>query len=88
MSDKELYEALDGLFALDCGFSDSGIHDETLRANVIKHLKSLDEKQFGLTMSRFVRESMLTENKLQQGYSIEDVALFINWLSDYMEIDL
>lgn len=88
MTDRELFDALGGLFAYDMGCVDSGIKDELLRKQVIAHLKAMDEQAFRVTTSRYVRDEMLGEAALEQGYGIEDVARFIDWLSDRMDCDL
>lgn len=91
MTDEELSDALDGLFAYDNGFTDSGIHDEALRARVIERLRSLSFSagdEFRLTITRIVRELWMSEKALAQGYGIDDVAGFVKWLAARMEIDL
>lgn len=88
MSDDELKDALMGLFAYDTGSVDSGIHDEVLRERVIGLLHKMDEEEFRLKMSRFVRDWFLTEEALAQRYGIEDVKDFIEWLGDWMQYDV
>jgi hypothetical protein len=85
---EELSDALDGLHAYDSGCTDSGIHDEALRARVKAHLATLDDDKWRWTMSRIVRDLYLSEEALEQGYGLEDVAGCIKWLADRMEIDL
>ncbi len=104
MTEAELWDALDGLMAYDLGATDSGIHDEDLRARVKAELLRLDteaearararredgdhyaaEMGANLTLSRFVRERMLSDDALAQGYSIEDVKEFIDWLAIEMD---
>jgi len=86
MTDQELMDALSGLFAYDSGATDSGIHDEELRARVIEEIRS-DAGQFSLfgdRVSRLAREMFLTDEAIDEGYGLEDVQLFANWLDDYM----
>ena len=77
-----------GLFAYDSGATDSGIHDEALRAKCIGTLKGMGEDEFRLTMSRIVRDAFLSEEALSQGYGIEDTSEFIRWLSNSMDCDI
>ena len=81
------WEGLDGLFAYDSGCTDSGIHDEVLRAELVHKLHNMSKEDL-LGLSRFVREQYLSEDALSQGYTLEDVAEFIHWLDDYMGFTL
>jgi hypothetical protein len=89
MTEQELRDALDGLFAYDTGAVDSGIHDEALRERCITELKSqigAHEVAPRLFLSRMIRDMWLSEEALAQGYGIEDVMSFVVWLGDYMGI--
>lgn len=88
MEKVKLYDALDGLFAYDTGCVDSGIKDESLREQVKIYLDGLGGEQLRLVLSRFIRESYLTEEALSEQYGIEDVSSFIKWLGDSMDISL
>lgn len=91
MSEQELREALDGLFAYDTGAVDSGIHDEALRQKCIAAIKALPlapgELVPRLWLSRLVRDRYLSEEALAQGYGIEDVfsAMSNKWLKSPLE---
>lgn len=84
MSDDEMGDAMEGLFAYDTGCTDSGIHDDALREKVKAWLQAVDEKW----LSRWVREAYLSERALEQGYGIGDVAEFFKWLGDWMDCDV
>ncbi|MNS95204.1 hypothetical protein D3C72_1294520 [compost metagenome] len=88
MNTKTLYDALDGMFAYDSGCVDSGINDRLLREAIKDYFFLLDSESSRLLLSRFIREYFLTEEKLAMQYGIEDVARFIGWLDDYMDIQL
>lgn len=88
MTDEKLFDSLDGLFAYDTGCTDSGIHDEALRQEVIGYLRSLSESDLRIKLSTFVRDYYLSDKALEQGYGIEDVAKFLQWLSERMGIQL
>ena len=87
MKQEKLFSSLDGLFAYDAGCTDSGIKDEQLREEVINYLHSLEDDEFRITLSTYLRKYYVSEEAVEQGYGIEDVANFIEWLSDRMEID-
>ncbi len=87
MDKKQVFEALDGLFAYDSGCTDSGIHDEKLRSEVISHLNNLSETDLRILLSEFTREQFLTDDALRRGYGIEDVGGFLEWLAKYMYMD-
>ncbi len=91
MSDDDLLDALDGLFAYDTGAVDSGIHDESLRARCIAELRRRVETppdHGRLWLSRLIRDMWLSEDALAQGSGIEDVVEFIRWLDDRMDVSL
>ena len=91
MSDEELRAALDGLFAYDGGSTDSGIHDEALRARCITELHSRSgpyETAPRLFLSRLIRDMWLSEEALEQGYGIEDAVEFTEWLGERMETEI
>ncbi len=88
MTDDDLWEALEGLFAYDTGSVDSGIHDEVLRSKAqdAMRAKSADEKRFFI--GRKVRDVMLSEESLSESYGTEDVAMFWQWLDETMNCAL
>ena len=86
MTDEELFDALDGLHAYDGGAIDSGLHDEALRLRVKDEIwKDLNPPAlFTPRLARLVRDRMLNEESLAQGYGLEDVSEFIRWLDEEM----
>ncbi len=76
MTDEELLDAVDGLFAYDMGAASSGIHDELLRQRVIVLLDDVDQGKRVLTMA--------AHNYSTAPYTIEDVAQFVTWLRERM----
>jgi hypothetical protein len=93
MTDDELRDALDGLFAYDTGSVDSGIHDEGLRAACIAELKGRLEVgksepgaggAFLAWEARFLRDMHLSDESIQQGYCIADFLEFVQWLDECM----
>lgn len=84
MTRDELIDALVGLYAYDTGCTDSGIHDVVLKAKCVKELETLPLPELTI----MIREQWLTDEKLADGYTIEDVHLFITWLADEMDFDL
>lgn len=83
-----LAAALDGLMAHDVGATDSGIRDEALRKRVKAHLDGMPDGEMMAALSRYAREHFLAESALANGRSIADVAEFVRWLSDRMDIDV
>jgi hypothetical protein len=88
MNQNELFDALNGLFAYDTGCTDSGVKDETLRAKVVSYLNSLSEDEFRITLSIFIREAFVSEEAINEGYGIEDVKSFIEWMDSHMHTHL
>jgi hypothetical protein len=77
-----LFDRLEGIFAYDRGATDSGIHDENLRAELIAELKTLTPDDDRLRLSRWLREAYLSEEGLKMGYGWEDVVSFVEWLDE------
>lgn len=83
MTDKELVElwdAIDGLFAYDSGFTDAGIKDERLRAWV---KEVINDPEFGAR-----RLAEFAKRYLEPPYGLSDLKEFIDWLSEYMDYDV
>jgi len=76
MDDKEL---MIGLFAYDTGAVDSGIHDNVSKAELIGRLHAEED------IAKIVTEYatwLLSEEGKSQGYTLEDVRCFLDWLSE------
>lgn len=87
MTDDELRDALEGLYAYDSGSVSSGIRDETLRARCIAELQARTgpyELFPRVLIGRMVRDLWLSEEALAEGYGPEEAREFINWLDDRM----
>lgn len=77
-----LKDALDGLYAYDCGSLDSGIRDQGLKAEVGAYLDSLDDRDRMRLLSKIARDLYLSDEAIEQGYGLTDVNLFYDWLVD------
>lgn len=89
MTDDELRDALDGLYAYDGGATDSGIRDENLRARCKEELKARHAGDgYGPWLSRLVREMWLSDEAIEQGYGIVDAVEFCRWLDEEMGVAL
>lgn len=90
MREKELRDALDGLFAYDNGATDSGIKDEALRQQCIAAIKAMPLERGEIVprlwLSRLIRDMWLSEEALMQGYGIEDALTFLRWMEEKMDI--
>lgn len=88
MTDDELLDALLGLYAYDTGSLDSGIHDEALRARVVAELRRrLEDHPHHLlgcdpATTRLVRDGLISDERIAEGYCLEDLASFVTWLTD------
>jgi len=83
MTDEELYDAMEGLFAYDTGSIDSGIHNNELKRLVLERLHAMDDRTTRYTLGRFMRDRYLTEESMDRGYGPEDICAFITWLSEH-----
>ena len=88
MTDAELRDALNGIYAYDTGSTDSGIHDEALRERCLEALREMPRRPGALAaqqfIARMVRDLYLSEEALAQGYGIEDADEFLHWLDDQL----
>ena len=73
-------------FAYDTGAKDSGINHS--KEEIKDYLLNLSENEFRLFLSRIIREEFLSEDALMQGYGIEDVCSFIDWIRNDLEISI
>jgi hypothetical protein len=80
-------EAIDGLIAYDHGCTDSGIHDDDLKQAVKDYLRALPHQAAEATLAAHVRDHYLSSEAIQQGYGLEDVKQFINWMSQELHWD-
>lgn len=84
MSYEEIVEALDGFFAWDQGATDSGIKNDTLRAEVRRLFREgYSDEELRVWLARYVRNEWLSEEAIEAGYGLEDVAAFAEWFDDF-----
>ena len=83
MDKKELFRALDGLFAYDTGCVDSGIHDNVLREQVREYLEEAARAEtrsmYPPIIDEFLREHFYETDTL------EAVLEFAGWLIELMD---
>jgi hypothetical protein len=90
LDDREQAMLLDmiSIMAYDDGCTDSGMHNEVRREEIKEWLHSLDEAQFRMKLSPFIRDYFLSDEALAEGYGLSDVNGWIHWLANYMDFDL
>ena len=83
MSDNELKSALSTLYAAD---KNNGTADETLRATVVTELRKdrSESELFSMRVTKIARDLFLSDEAIAQGYGLEDIRDFINWLDEAM----
>jgi hypothetical protein len=77
-----LSDAMLALHAYDSGYTDSGTRDDLMLDSVVTYLRSLDENAFRVELSAIVRDAFLSDAAIAEGYGVEDVARFLEWLAD------
>jgi hypothetical protein len=75
--------AIDALIAYDQGATDSGVHDEQMRAAVRDYLSGLPADRYRAVGAVLIR-NMVSEERVELGYGPEDVREFLDWLDDLM----
>lgn len=76
MTEEEMIDRLDGIFAFDSGTTDSGIFDPSFKEEVKKDKAKLDEllkKLVGLYIA-------------EEGRTFEDVQQIVEWARDEMDM--
>lgn len=86
MTINEVNITLGKIFAYDLGCTDSGVNCDLLRNQLKGTLENMDENTLRITLSKYIRDSFLTDEAISQGYGIEDVKKFIEWLDESMDI--
>lgn len=86
MTIDEVNIALGEIFAYDLGCTDSGMNCNVLRNELKIILESIDENTLRIILSKYIRDTFLTDEAISQGYGIEDVKRFIEWLDEFMGI--
>lgn len=85
IENEELFDIIDGIHAYDIGFTDSGISDPLKREIISDMLKQEDSMKI---LSQYVDEYFLSEEAMADGYGLEDVKEFIDWLSINFNYDV
>jgi hypothetical protein len=75
----DLFDAIDALKAFDDGVADSGVGDEDMRTAIVDHLHSLNPAERRKVCAEFARQ-LLTDEAIAEGYGLEDVLAFANWI--------
>ena len=88
LNDEDTKDLIIGLYAYDTGSVDSGIKDNTKKEELKNWLSEWlsKDKEFYKQFSRYIREEFLSEEALEQGYRLENVASFLKWLDYEMDI--
>lgn len=80
MTDQELAEALEGLYAYDSGCVSSGIHDENLKARLHTVFHEKDASERVRFISQMVIDHYLSPEANKLRYGPEDALLFLRWV--------
>jgi hypothetical protein len=83
MMDDPLFDQLEAIHAYDTGSTDSGVHDEQLRARLVAELVELnpwENAEARRRLSVWVREAYLSEEAMVKGYGWEDALEFLTWI--------
>ena len=103
LDNEETRDLLDGLHAWDEGCVDSGIHDEMRRQGLKEYFQRvvdpdperhpedrcrLISAELDKKLCRYIRECMLSEESLKQGYGLEDLFSRLRWLEEEMGLPL
>ena len=77
----DLLDAIDALVSYDQGARDAGTHDADLRQAVVSYLRQLDDQTRREVLAKYARR-FLTDEAIRAGYGLNDVANFVEWLSE------
>jgi len=82
MAERIDFTKLEAIYAYDTGSRESGIKDEALRSRLVAQIDAMPDDAFRLEFSRWLRDNLLSEQALAQGYGFEDVMSFARWIFD------
>jgi hypothetical protein len=96
--EEEFFDCMDGFYAADGGMADSGIKDGLKREAFKLYLHALMEdgrtnsqivsRKLDARIMSYIRAYFTDESRVEQGYGLEDLHNFLEWLRDEMEIPL
>lgn len=77
---NEDWGLLESIYAFEIGCVDSGIRDRQRQRQLEEKMDAASEDEVRLSLSRWIRENLLSEESLSQRYGWEDVLRFLQWI--------
>ncbi len=85
MDDHELWAALDRIHALSPRDLYTNPEMERLRRRCVARVEEMTRTEIRLSLSRYIRDTMLSEEALAAGKGWEEVLSFLDWIDGGME---
>jgi len=85
MDEQELWSSLERIHTMDPRTLYASQEMDVLHRRCIAAVEGMSRSDIRLSLSRYVRDSMLSEKALAQGKGWEDVLSFLDWFDGGME---
>jgi hypothetical protein len=85
MDDQELWAALERIHTMDPRARYSSSEIDRLHRRCVAQVEEMSRSDIRLSLSRYVRDEMLSEDALAGGQGWEDVLSFLDWFDGGME---
>ncbi len=83
MNVGDILEELVGYYSYESGATDSGVKDDRRRDELAKMWRTcLEADNYRHKEALWFREYWLSDERIEQGYSVECVVRFFHWLED------
>jgi hypothetical protein len=85
MDEQELWSSLERIHTMDPRTLYASQEMDALHRECIRTVESMSRSDIRLSLSRYLRDRMLSEDALHQGKGWEDVLSFLDWFDGGME---
>lgn len=85
MDSRDVWASLEKLFNMDPRERYTSDAADRLHRRCLRVVEGMSSSDIRLSLSRYVRDSMLSETSLAEGNGWEDVLAFLDWVEGGME---
>lgn len=85
MGPQEVWASLEHIFNMDPRERYTSTDVDRLHRACVRQIETMSQSEVRVSLSRYVRDSMLSEESLAQDTGWEDVLSFLDWVDGGME---
>lgn len=85
MGAQEVWSSLEEIFNMDPRIRFTSDEVERLHRTCVRQVEEMSRSEIRLSLSRYVRDTMLSEEALAEEKGWEDVLSFLDWIDGGME---